>query len=76
MEFMELRVRTVGRPGRQPFVSLIGTLSTRVFETPTATGREHFACEDRLVSQIRHLNIVILLISNRENILSNVNVVV
>ena len=45
--------------------------STRVFETRMATGREHFACQDRLVSQF-----FILLISSGEKILSNVNVVV
>ena len=42
-----------------------------VFETRTATGREHFACLDSGVSQI-----FILIISNGEKILSNVNVVV
>ena len=41
----------------------------RVFETQTATGREHFACQDSAVSQI-----FILIISNGENILSNGNV--
>ena len=46
-------------------------LSARVFEARTATGREHFACQDRIVSHI-----FILLISNGEKILSNVNVVV
>ena len=30
--------------------SLLGSLSTRVFETRTATGREHFACQDSGVS--------------------------
>ena len=49
----------------------IGSLSTRVFEKGTATGREHFACQGSGVSQI-----FILIISNRETILSNVNVVV
>ena len=49
---------------------LKGSLSTRVFETRTATGREHFACQDRIVPQI-----FILLISNGEKILSNLNVV-
>ena len=49
----------------------IGSLSTRVFETWTATGREQFAFLDRIVSQI-----FILFISNEEKILSNVNVVV
>ena len=47
------------------------SLSTRVFKTRTATGRERFACQDRIVSQI-----FILLISNEEKILSNVDVVV
>ena len=42
-----------------------------VFETWTATGREHFTCPDCVVSQL-----FILLISNGEKILSNVNVVV
>ena len=48
-----------------------GSLSTRVFETRTATGRENFACQDSGVSQI-----FILLISNGEKLHSNVNVVV
>ena len=38
---------------------------TRVFETRTATGREIFACQDRIVSQI-----FILLISNEERYLA------
>ena len=49
----------------------IQKISTRVFETRTATGREHFACQDGGISQI-----FILVISNGESILSNVNVVV
>ena len=49
----------------------IGSLSTRVFETRTATGREQFAFLDRIVFQI-----FILSISHGEKILSNVNVVV
>ena len=48
----------------------IGSLSTRVFETRTATGRENFVCQDSGVSQI-----FVLIISNGEKILSNVNVV-
>ena len=44
---------------------------TRVFETRTATGREIFAWQDRIFSQI-----FILLTSNGEKKLSNVNVVV
>ena len=49
----------------------LGSLSTRVFETRTATGREHFTCQDSGVSQI-----FVLIISNGEKILSNVNLVV
>ena len=49
----------------------IGSLSTPVFEMQTATGREHFKCQDSSLSQI-----FILTISNEEKILSNVNVVV
>ena len=49
----------------------LGSLSTRVFETRTATGREHFACQGSGISQI-----FILIISHGEKILSNVNVVV
>ena len=49
----------------------LGSLSTCVFETRTATEREYFVCEDRSVSQIS-----MLLISNGEKIVSNVNVVV
>ena len=51
--------------------SLIGSLSTRVFGTRTVTGREPFVCHDSDVSQI-----FILIISNGEKILSNVNMVV
>ena len=50
---------------------VLGSLSTRVFETRRATGREHFICQDIGVSQI-----FVLIISNGEKILSNVNVVV
>ena len=46
------------------------TRHTRGFETRTATGRENFACQDSGVSQI-----LVLIISNGEKILSNVNVV-
>ena len=49
----------------------LGSLSTRVFETRTATGREHFTCQDSGVSQI-----FALIISDGEKILSNINVVV
>ena len=49
---------------------ILENLSTRVFETRTATGREHFACQDSGVSQI-----FVLIISNGEKVLSNVNVV-
>ena len=44
----------------------------------TATGREHVACWDSIVTQIVTLvtQIVILFISNGEKIRSNVNVVV
>ena len=62
-------------PASLEFLSLstttIGSLSTLVFEAQPVTGREHFACQDRIVSQI-----FILLISGGEKILSNVNVVV
>ena len=51
--------------------TLLGSLSTRVFETPTATGSENFACQDGDGSQIFRP-----IFSNEENILSNVNVVV
>ena len=50
--------------------SVIESLSTRVFETRTATGRGHLVCQDSGVSQI-----FIPIISNRENTLSNGNVV-
>ena len=50
---------------------LLGSLSTRVFGTRTATGREHFTCQDSSVSQI-----FVLIISNGEKTPSNVNVVV
>ena len=53
------------------YTSIIGSLSTRVFETRTATGRKFFACQDSGVSQS-----FVLIISNGEKIHSNVNVVV
>ena len=49
----------------------LGSLSTGDFETRRATGREHFVCQESGVSQI-----FILIISHRETILGNVNVVV
>ena len=52
-------------------IATLGSLNTRVFETRTATGREHFARQNNGVPQI-----FILIISNGEKILSNVNVVV
>ena len=55
----------------EQFVFQLGSLSTRVLETRTATGREHFAYQGSNVSWI-----FILIISNGEKILSNVNVVV
>ena len=54
-----------------PRAFTIGSLSTRVFEMRAATGREHFAWQDSGASQI-----FILIISNGEKILSNINVVV
>ena len=54
-----------------PQVKIKGSLSKRIFETRTATGREHFTCQDGGVSKI-----FILIISNGEKILTNVNVVV
>ena len=50
---------------------ILGSLSLRVFDTRTATGREHFVFQDSGVSHI-----FILIISNGEKILCNVNVVV
>ena len=50
---------------------LLESLSTHVFETRTATGRGHFACQDNGVSQI-----FISSISNGEKILGNANSVV
>ena len=52
-------------------VLLLGSLSLRIFETRTATGREHFTCHGSGVSQV-----FIFIISKGEKILSNVNVVV
>ena len=51
-----------------PFV--LGSLSKGIYETRTATGREHFTCRDGGVSKI-----FILIISNGEEILSTINVV-
>ena len=55
-------------PGK---TGIIGSLSTRVFESRKATGREYFMFQDSGVSQI-----FILIISNGEKILGDVNVVV
>ena len=52
-------------------LGLIGSLSTRAFETGTTTQRDHFECQDSGVSHI-----FTQIISNGENILGNVNVVV
>ena len=49
----------------------IVSLSTRVFETRTATGRQHFARQDNGASQI-----FMLIISNGEKILNSVILVV
>ena len=48
-----------------------GSLSTCVFETRTATGREHFTCQDSGVSRI-----FLLIIPNGEKILIDIKVVV
>ena len=61
---LNLRVESVSlEPGFDEFsVNLIlGSLSTRVFETRTATGREHLAYQESIVSQI-----FVLLISNEK----------
>ena len=52
-------------------MSSVGTLSKRIFETRTATGRDHSTYRDGGVSKI-----FILIMSNGEKILRNVNVVV
>ena len=46
-------------------IIIIGSLSTRVFETRTATGKEHFSCKESIVSYF-----LLLFISNGEKILS------
>ena len=56
---------------RWGFMLSIGSLSTHIFETRTATGRKHFEWQDSAVSQI-----FILIIPDREKVLSKVNVVV
>ena len=48
---------------------LLGSLRKRAFEKRTATGREHFAFQNCGVSQI-----FVLVISNGEKVLSNINV--
>ena len=48
-----------------------GSLSTRVFETGTATGSEYFARQVSGLSQLFKLRV-----SNSEKILSDINVVV
>ena len=42
---------------------ILRSLSTRVFETRTATGREHFDCQEGIFTRIS-----ILLVSNGEKI--------
>ena len=56
---------------RLAHVFQLGSLSTRVFETRTATGREHSMCQGSGFSHI-----FILIIHNREKVLSIVNVMV
>ena len=73
------KLKCANHRNKRPFVTTanealvgkLGSLSTRVFETRTATGRKHFACHDSGVFQI-----FILIIFNGEKILGNVNVVV
>ena len=50
---------------------ILRSLSTRAFETRTATGRERSVFQDSGVSLI-----FILIIPNRENVLSVVNLIV
>ena len=64
-------VSSTFRAGVMCHSSPIGNLSTRVFETRTATGREHSVCQDSGVSHI-----FIVIIQNREMVLSIVNVMV
>ena len=52
-------------------VDSLGSLSSRLFKTRTATGREHFASQDRGVPKR-----FVLILSNGEKILGDVNVVV
>ena len=59
------------RSGESARLPTIRSLSMRVFETRTEAGKEHFGSQDSDVSQI-----FILIISNGEKILSNVDVVV
>ena len=56
-------------PRHEGLCERLGSLSTCVFETRTATGREHFECWTVLSPRI-------LYYSNGEKILSNVNVIV
>ena len=57
--------------GKSVWGMAIGSLSTHVFDTRTATGRELLVFQDSGVSHI-----FILIISNGEKIIGNVNVVV
>ena len=67
MLFLRLKVKFISSRRRV----ILWSLSTRVFETRTATGIGHFSSKDSGVSQI-----FIRIVSNGEKILGNVNVVV
>ena len=69
--FACVEVCVARRDTNTPAELILGNLSTRVFETQTATGRENFACQASGVSQM-----FTLIISNRETICSSVNVAV
>ena len=69
--FARVEVRVARRDTNTLAELILGNLSTRVFETQTATGREHFTCQASGVSQM-----FTLIIANREIICSSVNVAV
>ena len=71
MTYKSFNVGVIYRIKKTVEHSILGSLSTHVFETRTTTGRGHFACQDSGVSQI-----FIPSISTGEKILGNANAVV
>ena len=71
IESYKLRSKVISRDQELSVAIDNRELKHAVYETPTSTGRGHFACQDSGVSQI-----FIPSISNEEKILGNANAVV